>query len=361
MPTSYPRTSAASGPARKSSSSSSSQATPATSRSQGTKRKMETDAAQQQTKYYAVQVGLKTGVFTSWGECQQYITGFPGAKYKSFLSREDAQAFVAGRNPPNSKDEAKPIRYYGVAVGRKPGVYTDWNVAQKQIDGWKGPKYRKFDTFEDAAAFVRSVRASLHSPPLADLAEDDEEESPPVAKKIKRDNPPAAQTKAKREVAPPAPPKKRSLTVVYTDGSARGNGQVGARAGYGVWFGPHDPRNISERLQGDLQTNQRAELTAVLKALETIPVADDVEIKTDSNYSIKCVVEWYFGWKAKGWLAPGSTKVKNIDLVQAIRKVVDARDNVGTQTKFTWVKGHANEPGNVAADDLAVRGAMKPL
>jgi len=49
--------------------------------------------------------------------------------------------------------------------------------------------------------------------------------------------------------------------VVYTDGSALGNGKAKSQAGVGVFFGVNDPRNVSERLDSDLQTNQRAELT----------------------------------------------------------------------------------------------------
>ena len=50
-------------------------------------------------KYYAVQVGRSTGVFFSWAECQKQVTGFPGAVYKSFLTMEEAEAFVKGVQP----------------------------------------------------------------------------------------------------------------------------------------------------------------------------------------------------------------------------------------------------------------------
>ena len=48
-------------------------------------------------KYYAVQKGRSTGVFLTWAECQKQVTGFPGAVFKSFLTAEEAEAFVRGQ------------------------------------------------------------------------------------------------------------------------------------------------------------------------------------------------------------------------------------------------------------------------
>ncbi len=50
-------------------------------------------------KYYAVQAGRSTGVFMSWAECQKQVMGFPGAVFKSFPTREEAEAFVEGKAP----------------------------------------------------------------------------------------------------------------------------------------------------------------------------------------------------------------------------------------------------------------------
>ncbi|KAG9712724.1 hypothetical protein KCU75_g24689, partial [Aureobasidium melanogenum] len=90
--------------------------------------------------------------------------------------------------------------------------------------------------------------------------------------------------------------------IIYTDGSSLGNGAHGAVAGVGVYFGPKDKRNLSEPLSGTRQTNQRAELTAIQRALEIAPRNRPVTIYTDSNYSIKCVTEWFVKWRANGWL-----------------------------------------------------------
>lgn len=118
-------------------------------------------------------------------------------------------------------------------------------------------------------------------------------------------------------------------------------------------------RNISERLQGPVQTNQRAELTAVLRALESIPDTQNCELRTDSQYTINCVTSWYKNWMKNGWRNSKGEDVSNQDLIVAIRKKIDARDGRAAETKFVWVKGHGTDEGNIAADMLAVQGAAK--
>ncbi|KAK4096968.1 hypothetical protein N658DRAFT_435065 [Parathielavia hyrcaniae] len=308
-------------------------------------KKRKINAAEQ--KYYAVRAGFKPGVYTSWAICQQQITGFKGAQFKSFLSYDDASAFVAGRNPTSSTSDSKSPRFYGVAVGRKPGVYTEWFAAQEAIVGWKGPKYKKFETRAEAEAFVKSYSnlAMLAGPlvPEAEGNDGDGAEEPPAKK-------------AKKAAKPTS--SRSGVEVVYTDGSSLGNGRVGATAGVGVYFGEGDPRNISERLPGETQTNQRAELTAILRALETVNLAQDLEIRTDSKYSIQCVTEWYINWEKNGWKTRAGP-VKNQDLVQLVRDKIEEREANGGRTQFIWVKGHDTDQGNIAADRLAVAGAMQ--
>lgn len=116
-------------------------------------------------------------------------------------------------------------------------------------------------------------------------------------------------------------------------------------------------RNVSERLAGPIQTNQRAELTAILRALEIAPPYQPVRIVTDSQYSINCVTVWSRSWERKGWKTATGEDVKNQDLVKAIRERVNEREEAGTETAFEWVKGHAKNVGNEAADRLAVAGS----
>jgi ribonuclease HI len=93
-----------------------------------------------------------------------------------------------------------------------------------------------------------------------------------------------------------------------------------------------------------------------LRALEIAGNAQGVKIYSDSKYSIQCVTEWYAAWERNGWQTRDGP-VKNVDLVQAIRKRITARDKKGVRTVLEWVKGHASNAGNVAADQLAVQGS----
>lgn len=88
-----------------------------------------------------------------------------------------------------------------------------------------------------------------------------------------------------------------------------------------------------------------------------MPLDQNVQIFTDSQYSINCVTEWYKNWAKRDWHTSTGEPVKNKDLVQAVRERIEARDEELSQTVFTWVKGHSTNAGNVAADQLAVAGA----
>ena len=118
-------------------------------------------------------------------------------------------------------------------------------------------------------------------------------------------------------------------------------------------------RNVSETLPGFRQTNQRAELTAIQRALEIVPRNRDVSIITDSRYAIDCVTSWYINWRKNGWKTSAGKAVENKDLVENILTKIEQRNSLNVQTLFEWIKGHSNQPGNVEADRLAVEGARK--
>jgi ribonuclease HI len=118
-------------------------------------------------------------------------------------------------------------------------------------------------------------------------------------------------------------------------------------------------RNISEALSGSRQTNQRAELTAIGRALDTVPKDRDVTIVTDSQYSINCITVWSGNWRRNGWKTAAGKTVENRDLVESIVNKIEDRKSSHVQTTFEWIKGHSNHPGNVEADKLAVNGARR--
>ncbi len=134
---------------------------------------------------------------------------------------------------------------------------------------------------------------------------------------------------------------------IYTDGACRGNPGPG---GWGALLMYGDHRK--ELFGGEpATTNNRMELTAAIKALQSLKRPCDLVLYTDSQYVRKGILEWIQNWKARGWKTAAKKPVKNADLWQAL----DAEVNRHT-VNWVWVKGHAGIAGNEAADALANRG-----
>lgn len=149
-----------------------------------------------------------------------------------------------------------------------------------------------------------------------------------------------------------------AAAAVYTDGACIGT-EPRRVAGYGVYWGKDDPRNISASLLGMPQTNQRAELAAIVHALEQIvtdrvTASPSIVIYSDSQYSIKCITEWRKRWQQNGWRTAAGKNVLNDDL---IRRAGDLYDAAAGRVRLEWVKGHGTSAGNNAADALATRAA----
>jgi len=120
-------------------------------------------------------------------------------------------------------------------------------------------------------------------------------------------------------------------------------------------------RNVSEMLLGGRQTNQRAELTAILRALEVVPRNRDVIIITDSRYAIDCCTVWHINWQKNGWKSATGKSVENKDIIENVLSKIEERARLNIKTDFEWIKGHANHPGNTEADKLATDGARKGI
>ena len=139
--------------------------------------------------------------------------------------------------------------------------------------------------------------------------------------------------------------------TIYTDGACSGNPGPG---GWGVYlvYGQHE----KDLCGGEKQTtNNRMELLAAIEGLEALKVPCDVTLYTDSNYVKQGMESWIVGWRKKGWRTAGGKPVKNKDLWTRLDEA-QARH----QMSWRWVKGHAGDPGNERADELARRG-MEPF
>jgi ribonuclease HI len=150
--------------------------------------------------------------------------------------------------------------------------------------------------------------------------------------------------------------------TIYKDGACSENGRVGAKAGYGVFFGDNDTRNISARLPERQQSNQRAELFAVLKALESVHLDaaryhnQPVFILTDSEYTINAVTMWGQSWERNGWKRATGQNVISKDVIKRARELLGLLHDIGVRVYFQHVHSHTGIWGNGQADRLAVQG-----
>lgn len=138
-----------------------------------------------------------------------------------------------------------------------------------------------------------------------------------------------------------------SEVTIHTDGACRGN------PGPGGWGATLEYAATRKSLHGGepLTTNNRMELTAVIRALAALKRPCRVTLYTDSQYVLKGITEWMPNWKNKGWKTAAKKPVMNADLWQALDAEA-ARHTID----WHWVKGHSGHTGNEEADRLANLG-----
>jgi ribonuclease HI len=135
--------------------------------------------------------------------------------------------------------------------------------------------------------------------------------------------------------------------IMYTDGACRGNPGPG---GWGVVLEHGSTRKTLHGGEAHT-TNNRMEMTAVIRGLQALKRSCQVRIVTDSRYVIQGMSEWLPNWKSRGWRTAAKKPVLNTDLWQEL----DILSN-GHEIEWEWVKGHSGDPGNELADQLANLG-----
>ncbi len=137
------------------------------------------------------------------------------------------------------------------------------------------------------------------------------------------------------------------VVEIYTDGACKGNPGAG---GWGVLlkFGEH----TRELCGGEAHTtNNRMELLAVIRALESLQRRCSVRLHTDSKYVQQGISVWIHDWKKRGWKTSDKKPVKNKDLWEELDRLAAMHD-----IEWLWVRGHVGHAGNERADELANRG-----
>lgn len=187
--------------------------------------------------------------------------------------------------------------YYGISNGRTPGVYKTWDDAKRQIYKFPGAKYQKFDKEEEAYEYI---------------------------------------TKTKIE-------ETCEALVCFTDGACISNGKKEAKAGWAVVWPDKEEHNHSEKLEGSIQTNNRAEYSAAIHALKKADELDPskekpLKIYTDSMLLVRTMEDWIDKWKLHGWVKSDGGQIANIDLVKEL-------DDLKMQRKTIWkhVRAHTGK------------------
>ena len=281
-------------------------------------------------------------------------------KAKLFLTSSHSKAMVR-------------FNFYAVANGRERGVFRSWPECEARVKGYANAVFKAFTTEAAARDFVLNGRVPSSLPPQHAVRQ-------PAAFHAKRSRtptPPRRSSPLKRKKTPPLRRYDNTGPVIeiYVDGACTANGQVGARGGFGGYYGDRDGRNFSAPLAHDeRQSNNRGELRAIeyalaqeLESAEQSGVFLPLHIHTDSKYCLDGIYLYMPAWKRNGFITTDRQPVKHQDLWKSIdgltndycrrKEEVDGVPSPQPAVQFSHVKGHSDNRGNAMADMLAVQGA----
>ena len=217
-------------------------------------------------------------------------------------------------------------KFYAVAKGRKPGIYTAWfgeNGAQVQIDGFPGAVYKGFPTREAAKAFM---------------------DAPPAPKYRPKDAARSGTASSDKKTPKPGIDSDSDTIIIYTDGGALNNPGPG---GYGAVILENGRRR---ELSGGfrLTTNNRMELTACIEGLKALEKPSRVKLFSDSRYVVDGLTKgWAQRWRKNDWMRTPKDRAENADLWARLLALYETHD-----VEMHWVKGHAGVSENERCDQL---------
>lgn len=149
--------------------------------------------------------------------------------------------------------------------------------------------------------------------------------------------------------------------VAFTDGACTNNGKSKARAAWAVWFPDNESISVADFVPAEEnQTNQRAELTAILQTVKIVEKNfsndTDLQIFTDSQYSKDCLTKWLPAWVANGWKTKQGKEVCHRDLIEETSNIL----SMFKSYLITHVEAHTggvdyNSRNNAIADRMATK------
>ena len=224
-------------------------------------------------------------------------------------------------------------KYYVVWAGRETGIFTSWDYTKKQVDKFPQAKYKSFKTKAEAEAAFKRV--------------------PSYGGAAKKSSVSSKSTTPKIEKAGKNIDLSEFELSIFTDGGCEPNP---GKAGSGIavyqnseltqlWYGLYNANG----------TNNSAELNALHQALliadKGLKAGQSVQILSDSQYSINCITNWAYGWKAKGWKRQKPGDIKNLDIIQQAHALYDS---LKEQLAIKHVAAHVGIEGNELADRMSI-------
>jgi len=262
--------------------------------------------------------------------------------------------------------------YYAVAVGIKPGIYSTWELTQKMVLGFAGAKYQKFKCLSDAKEYLNSFDILTNLADDKNYLKIIEKPIKPIKQTkqtnlsdyIYKLNEPCYNVNSETDINCSSDININNTDLgvqqhlethihIYTDGSCPNNGFNSKVAGIGIHFPNNTNLNVSKILDIPPYTNQRAELKAIHDALviaNTNFGGKKYQILTDSQYSINSLTKWGKTWKNNDWKKNDGKTPHNLDIIIPTMELLS---NMKRRVKFTHVKGHSGIMGNEEADRLA--------
>ncbi|AGO83889.1 hypothetical protein psal_cds_295 [Pandoravirus salinus] len=211
-------------------------------------------------------------------------------------------------------------RWYAVRAGRQVGVFESWDEARASVAGYAGAAYRRFDDAESARAYVEGGRGAASASGTND-----------------------------------APLR---VHVAVAPGPTRGTFR------YGVYWGPGDPRNEARTLPGIHQSERRAGLYAMERAVRAVAAdrwVGPVEVCSDCSVALVWARDYMPRWRSNGWMTARGTEPVDVDVLRALARAID---RASADVRFAHrLRGDRSEPIEAArhlASKKSAGGAAAP-